>query len=86
MEWIPITDNDRIDIDDGGTYYFTDDFCKKQGIDWATTYEMVWVTTIDGEVFLDKIDVDNYGYSFYTYGLEYITAFMWIEEPTPYKS
>lgn len=87
MEWIPITKDDIVIKDNyTDTYYFTDDFCKKQGIDWATTYVMVWITTDEGEVLIDKIDVDKYGYAFCSNSLEYITAFMWIEEPEPYKN
>ena len=87
MEWIPITKNDIVIKDHyTDTYYFTDDFCKRENIDYSTTYNDVWITTDEGEVLMDKVDIDKYGYAFYSNSLEYITAFMWIEEPEPYKS
>ena len=86
MKWIPITSNDIVIKDHySDTYYFTDDFCKRAGIDSCMVDTTVWVTTDEGEVLLDVIDVDRYGYSFIAYSLEYLTAFMWNEEPEPYK-
>ncbi len=67
---VPITKDDIVVKDNyTDTYYFTDDFCKREGIDYSTTYNDVWITTNEGEVLMDKVDIDKYGYAFYSNSL-----------------